>query len=162
MELIPDRHLPYTFIDPFRGLCSIFDTFGIDIESSDVGWNSFMDKPNVPIRHVGLDTIQILESSDTEIADKRVEFLKRTGNSTDAWKEMLNYYLLLWPSLFCVYHVHGSCSFCGLVEEYKGYSKVEFICTDVSKLTEETASVLQGEEHMTAAVVVQIQEDQKW
>jgi hypothetical protein len=46
MESIPDRRLPYIFIDPsLGGLCSVFDTFGIDIESSDVGWNSIIKKP---------------------------------------------------------------------------------------------------------------------
>jgi hypothetical protein len=45
MEPIPDSCLPYTFIDPSLGLCSVFDAFGIDIESSDVGWNSFTEKP---------------------------------------------------------------------------------------------------------------------
>jgi hypothetical protein len=45
MSQVPDHRLPFTFIDPSLGLCSVFDTFGIDIESSDVGWNSFLDKP---------------------------------------------------------------------------------------------------------------------
>jgi hypothetical protein len=108
-----------------------------------------IEEDNVHIRHVGPDTVQILNSSHkTEIADKVVKILKRTRTSADAWKEMLNYYQLFQPSIFHVYHVHGSCSFCGLFEEYKGYSKVEFICTDVSELTEETASVLRVEEHL--------------
>jgi hypothetical protein len=50
-------------------------------------------------------------------------------------------------SLFHVYHVQGSCSVCRLFEEYKGYSKVAFICTDIAKLTKETASVIRGDEH---------------
>jgi hypothetical protein len=45
MEPIPDCRLPYTFIDPSLGLYSVFDTFGLHIESSDVGWNSLMEKP---------------------------------------------------------------------------------------------------------------------
>jgi hypothetical protein len=76
-----------------------------------------IEEDNVPIHHVGPDTIQILDSSDTEIADKIVEFPKRTGNSADAWKEMLKCYLLLWQSLFHIYYVHGSCSFCCLFDE---------------------------------------------
>jgi hypothetical protein len=48
-----------------------------------------IDKDDVPIRYLGPDTVQILDSFDTESADEIVELPKTTGSTADAWKEML-------------------------------------------------------------------------
>jgi hypothetical protein len=80
MELIPESCLlPYTFIDPSLGLCSLFDTLGLDIESSDVGWNSLMEKPipQLKLHDLIVCTTFFLDGRNVKVQDSNRSIWRR-------------------------------------------------------------------------------------
>jgi hypothetical protein len=79
MEPIPECRLPFTFIDPSVGLCSVFDTFGLDIESSEVGWNSLMEKP-IPqskLRDLIVCTAFFMDGRNVKVQDSNRSIWRR-------------------------------------------------------------------------------------